>query len=424
MPGQSRRSGRLLVVLTAVVIVVNLSIASGYAAAHHGHGSAARSASATTSSLTPGLGTVRTLLERRSRAVLGHDRSAFLATVDPGEQPFLADQEQLFTNLSELPLADWRETLADPRPVVASDVGWTAHLQMSYRLSGYDQHEVTRTQYLTFTHSAKAGWVISDDGSAHGLYDDPEIWFGGALTVLTGRHTLLLANGGQNTGDLHDIVNLLDAAVSTVSGVVGDQWAQRVVVLVPDSEQQAEALVGAYRNLSDIAAVATVTGGPGGGNTGEDRVVLAPDAFAQLSEVGRRVVLTHELTHVAMGGAVDTRTPIWLIEGLADYVGYKRAGVSTKDAATELSAAIRAGHLPVRLPDRADFAGSGAALSQTYEEAWLACRMVAERYGESTLVKLYRSAGEGQDAAISSLLRLTPAQFVVKWQAYMRAQLS
>jgi hypothetical protein len=427
------------IALTAIVIAVNLAVAVGYLALHGTSGRAVRQTQVPVALPAPSPAAVTTVLQRRSRAVLTHDRNAFLATVDPSGQAFRAGQEVLFDNLAKVPFASWRETLADTRPATAADDGWTARLRLSYRLRGFDRKEIVATQYLTFDRRPRVGWVVSGDGTAHGLRDDPQIWDGGVLTVVHGRHTLVLGEGGPDFGDgemraaeLRDIARRLDAGVSAVTAVVGDRWARRVVALAPATEQQAETLAGDMRNLGDIAALATAVGDGAAG--GGDRVVLTPSAFGRLNELGRRVVLTHELVHVAMGGALDTHTPMWLIEGLADYVGYKGTGVPARSAARELAAIVRSGGLPSSPPDRADFADSaGDRLSAAYEEAWLACRMIAERYGEGTLVRLYRTAQSEpfdtgdpriEERALRTVLGLGSSEFASRWRAYVRETLN
>jgi hypothetical protein len=423
-------------------IVANLVTAIGYVALHDDtSGSAAPSRPVAGALPAPSTATVNSLLQRRSRAVLGHDRAAFLATVDPSGQAFRAGQEVLFDNLAKVPLKDWKESLADTRPAVAADDGWTARLRLAYRLRGYDRRDLVYTEYLTFDRRRGTGWVVSGDGAAHGLRDDPQIWSGGGLEVVRGRHSIVLAEdgavAGQGTGarttELRDIADRLDEGVGIVSGAVGDGWSRHVVAFVPATEQKAEELVGDVRNLGDIAALAIVTGDAGGTAKGEDRVVITPTAFGRLNALGRHVVLTHELVHVAMGGARDSTTPMWLIEGLADYVGYKDAGVPTKAAGRELKNLIASGNMPSGPPGRTEFEGSGDRLSAAYEEAWLACRMIAERYGEDALVRLYRTA-EGEpgdsgdprieDRALRTVLGIGTARFDEQWQSYVRRELS
>ena len=447
MPGKGSRDPRIsgsamTAGIAGLAIVANLLTAVAYLAAHDGESRAvASSRPAAGAPPAPGAAAVRSLLQRRSRAVLSRDRAAFLATVDPSGQAFRAGQRVLFDNLAKVPLETWRESLADTRPAVAADDGWTARLTLTYRLRGFDRHDLVFTEYLTFHRRPGAGWAVSGDGAAHGLRDDPQIWSGDGLTVVRGRRSIVLAEDGAVAGEafaarakgLRDIAARLDTGVGAVSRVVGDRWARHVVALVPATEQKAEAMAGDMRNLGDIAALATVTGDEGGPRTGEDRVVITPTAFARLSALGRHVVLTHELVHVAMGGARDAKTPMWLIEGLADYVGYKDAGVPVRAAGRELAGLIATSGVPAALPDRAEFAGSGDRLAAAYEEAWLACRMVAERYGEGRLVRLYRTAeaepedsGDPrvQDRALRAVLGIGTDRFVALWRAYVRRELA
>lgn len=442
MPATRRTRTRALATFTALAISADLVIAAGYAMSHDDAGRPTTPTEPVAGALpAPSAVTVNSLLQRRSRAVLAHDRTAFLATVDPSGQAFRAGQEVLFDNLAKVPLASWKESLADTRPAVAADDGWTARLRLSYRLRGFDRRDLVYTEYLTFDRSRGAGWVVSGDGAAHGLRDDPQIWSGGRLDVVRGRRSLVLAEGGgldgadarAHTAELRDIARRLDTGVGIVSGVVGDRWARQVVALVPATEQKAEELAGDVRNLGDIAALATITGDGGGHAIGEDRVVITPTAFGRLNALGRHVVLTHELVHVAMGGARDGHTPMWLIEGLADYVGYKNTGVPTKAAGRELARLIASGGMPVAPPGRTEFEGSGDRLSAAYEEAWLACRMVAERYGEDTLVRLYRTAeaepGDSgdpriEDRALRAVAGVGSSRFDADWRDYVRRELA
>ena len=217
-------------------------------------------------------------------------------------------------------------------------------------------------------------------------------------------------------------LSTIAAAVPVVTSVVGTGWDRRVVALVPSDRAKAGELVGGRPDLTRIAALATSF--QGGGSPGVNRIVIAPGTFNRLTEQGRRVVLTHELTHVATGGARDGRTPMWLIEGLADYVGYKHAPFNPRSAARELRDEVVKGRLPAALPGRADFDSSSGRLAQAYEEAWLACRMVAERYGEATLLRLYRAAGARGEAAFSEILDVHPAEFVAMWRDYLRKELA
>jgi hypothetical protein len=363
------------------------------------------------------LAAVDAILDRRDRAVRAHDRAAFLAPVDPAAR---RTQERLYANLSALPLATWRQQADPAGPTDTAGGDWTVPVTLRYRLRGFDHTDVVRTQYLTFAQRPGAGLVITGDGTAQGLPDDTEIWDGGRLSVVRGRHSLVIGNNAPRAR-LRQIADRLDQAVPTVTGVVGKDWDRRAVAIVPATEAQNAALAGGGQSLREIAALATVMPGPDG-TPGNDRIVVSPDAYPKLNEIGRHVVLTHELTHVATHGAGDARTPVWLIEGFADYVGYKGLQVPVRSAARELRRDIAKGRVPGKLPGREGFSGASGRLSQTYEEAWLACRMVAERYGEDRLVRLYRAAGTEPDA-LQQVLGVDSDEFTAMWRAYLREEL-
>ncbi|WP_232384223.1 basic secretory family protein [Actinomadura violacea] len=363
--------------------------------------------------------TARDVLANRSRAVAGGDRTAFLATVSSAPAAFQDAQARLYDNLRRLPLDGWTERFAGTESANAEGGAAVVRVETRYRLRGFDRGDVARTRHLAFAPRSGA-WTIVGDGSALGRRDDAEIWDAGPLTVVRGRSSLVIGDGGG----LQGIAKHLDVAVPVVTGVVGKNWAQRAVALVPADERLAAALAGPDESLGQIAALATVAPSAGGGR-GEDRVIVSPGTFGRLNALGRTVVLTHELTHVATGGATDRTTPLWLIEGFADYVGYKHAKVSVKSAASELRREVKAGRVPSALPAAADFAGSSDHLSQAYQEAWLACRMVAGRYGEATLVRLYRAAGRSPEAAaLRSVLGLTRDRFVAQWRDYLKKELT
>jgi hypothetical protein len=363
----------------------------------------------------PGAGAA--VLANRARAVREGDRTAFLATVGSAPRAFQDVQSRMFDSLRKLPLEGWQERLVGPQAMDAK--GAVVRTEMRYRLRGFDTGYVAHTRYLTLAPRSGA-WTVVGDGTSHGFTDDACIWDGGPLTVAKGRASLVI---GDATG-LEGIAKRLDAAVPVVTSVVGEGWAQRVVALVPADAGLASALAGPGQSLDEIAALATVAPSAGRGR-GEDRVIVSPGTFGRLNTLGRDVVLTHELTHVATGGARDRRTPLWLIEGFADYVGYLHVKIGVRAAAGELRREVAAGRVPAALPAAADFAGGSPRLSQSYQEAWLACRMVADRYGEATLVRLYRAAGRVPEAtALRDVLGLTRDRFTALWRDYVKKELA
>ncbi|MER7134555.1 hypothetical protein [Streptosporangium saharense] len=226
-----------------------------------------------------------------------------------------------------------------------------------------------------------------------------DLWQG-AAEVVRGERSLVVGHRVP-PAELRDLAARADRACRTIAEVWGPV---RAVVVVPATDEEAARLAGAGRTVG-LAALATA-----------DRVVVVPTGYARLSGTGRDVVITHELTHLATGATRGGRVPMWLSEGFADYVGYRDAGIPTRTVAAELAAEVRAGRLPTALPGPADFAPGSPRLAQAYEEAWLACRYVAERFGEKGLVRLY-----GSD--VDSTLGLSRAEFTAAWRDHLRREL-
>jgi hypothetical protein len=120
-----------------------------------------------------------------------------------------------------------------------------------------------------------------------------------------------------------------------------------------------------------------------------------------------------------------------LVEGLAEYVGFKFADVSVAAGAAELQRAIRAGHLPSRLPSDRGFRSAGKRLAVNYEAAWFVCRAIARRFGTADLVRLYRAVGTSTRSAavavndaLRRVLHVGRSQLVELWRTDMRAELA
>jgi hypothetical protein len=256
-----------------------------------------------------------------------------------------------------------------------------------------------------------------------------QLWVQGEVIVVRGEHTLVLGVG-QSGEKLHSFADLADRAVPAVSDAWGTDWPRRVVVLVPRSlAGMAGLLASPASSYRGIAAV--TTGETGAALAPADRIIVNPDAYGVLGTLGRQVVLTHETTHVATRAATTPATPLWLSEGYADWVGYRGTGRTAAEAAPELAEAVTEGKVPTALPSDRDFGFSGDAneLARAYEGGWMACRMIADRWGEVRLGEFYRAVGvhderEGAvEEAMEKVLGTTPADFTAQWRDYLRAQL-
>jgi len=447
-----RRRGRPVVVLialaAALLLVVGLVVTrSGDPGGAPGPGSPQATASESPEDRAfatheARVEAVRELLERRAAALVRNDRAAFLATVDPQSGAFRSRQAAWFANVTAVPFGDWHYEidvldafdLSPERQQVLGPGAFASTVRFRYRVDGYDPLPVEGVQYVTFVQRDGA-WLVTDDtdGRRLGLKADPQIWDIGQVNVAQGRHSIVL--GLQPQATLRRFADEADRSVPRVTAVWGKAWAQKVVLVVPRTDAEMARLLGGQPSqYTQLAAITRGEIGAAQGGAAADRVVINPKAFGRLSPNGRRVILTHEITHVAVREFTKSWTPKWVSEGFADYVGYKGMGFSTRTIAQELARDVRRGRAPRELPTNSDFANTNTELPQIYEMSWLACELIAERYGERALVRFYRAIGNDPgggaheaavlERAFRQVLGVSTKEFVADWRAYVQRELS
>ena len=190
-------------------------------------------------------------------------------------------------------------------------------------------------------------------------------------------------------------------------------WNRDVGVVT--TKDQPEFVVQAHLDPAgrwdDIAAVAVADDVDlASGRVGGGRVVFAPGASA-MSDAALRVVVTHELFHLAARGATATDAPRWLTEGVADYVARPPAPVPPGMAGRG------------EFPADADLDGPGPARSAGYDRAWWFARFVAADFGDDGLLRLYHHAcgpGHGSFAdAVRPALGVDIGELRSRWARWL-----
>jgi hypothetical protein len=305
---------------------------------------------------------------------------------------------------------------------------------LKYAIAEFDPEPTYAPQHLTF---ARVGdtWTLAadDDFEAGGLASSRGIWDFGPVVAHRGAHTLALGHPGSERL-MKQIADGVDAAVPRVTSVWGTDWSQSVVILVPNDQAELDRMLGGSTDLTRIAAVATaeLTDLGDGYHPVGNRVIVNPPNFAKLGRLGRQVVLTHETAHVATRQATGPDVPTWLVEGMADYIGYLDVPVPLATAARETEQAVQAGRIPDALPRDIDFDGGNPDLAMAYEVSWLAFRLLAETYGPDRAFAFYRavgaSRGAGADAAVERAfaeeLGTSTAAFTAAWREHLASAFS
>ncbi|MEV5609440.1 hypothetical protein [Streptomyces sp. NPDC052225] len=359
---------------------------------------------------------VQRVLDLRADAVLHGDGAAYRAT--GGADP------NLLSDLAAVPLDSWAYKLTR---IDGSGPEVTAAAELRYRVDGYDKAPVVAQRTLGLQRTDGHWRVMSDEPAAK---SGKQLWDQGKVVAVKGAHSLVLGVG-QQPAVLRSYAAIADDAVPSVDAAWGRSWARRIVLLVPRSlHGMGELLAAPASNYRGIAAVTTGEAG-GSGSAPADRVILNPEAYGVLGSFGKQVVLTHETTHVATRTVTTAATPLWLSEGYADWVGYRGTGRGAGQAAPELQRAVQGGSAPAGLPTDEDFGFSGDAgkLARAYESGWMACRMIADQWGEDKLKAFYTSVGGHKrragavEGALQNVLGVDEREFVARWRVYVRAEL-
>lgn len=336
------------------------------------------------------------VLQRRSDALLRHDEAGFLSSIDPAAPAEFRDRQlALFRNIAEVPLRSWdydvqQASSGDPaRP----------EIQLSYAIDGVDAVPTRRPVDYGFARRDGRWYLADDPATWHGPWDY------GPCRVVRTAHGVIIGHDG--TGELSArLAAEVDAAVEEVTRVWGP-WRRQVGVLLPQSQEELSSLVGAEFAVDGIAAVTVAdevdvstkrVEGP--------RIVVNTDTAARLSDLSLRVVLQHEIAHVAARADTAEGAPMWLMEGFADYVGYRNSGLPPERVAPDLRAQVSTGELPAGPPGESDFHQAGRRLDLAYQESWSLVDHLVRRIGEPRMVALYRRiAGAGSAAAVDPALR-------------------
>jgi hypothetical protein len=354
------------------------------------------------------------------RRALATDAPARLAQLADPDLPSAAHElEDLADNVRELRVDHLDLRYLDDAPLELSAAernrfgpdAWISEVQLSWRFRGVDSAVSTLEVPLV------ADWdgdrAVFASSRTTGDYQVP-LWFTEALSVRRSRDTLVLAGEARAARSLGaQARTAVEVVRRTLPG-----WRGPLVIEAPASGADFRSAAGMSRAASRaIAAVTNTTDGSTVGGA-PVHVFLNPGVFDPLGPQGRQIVLSHEATHVALGAATADM-PLWLSEGMADYVALVDNPLPATVLAAQIRRLVQEKGAPKALPGPREFAGSNRDIGAWYEAAWLAVRLIAETHGRRALLAFYAAAEEDGDtrAAFRQVLGTTELQFRRAWQA-------
>jgi len=410
---------------TAGVVAVRL---------HQGDSTPGSSAVAVEATATPGQLTdaqkatrksqVDVLLAKRATAVLKADLAGFLAVVDPKQPQLVARQRLLFTNLQKFGFTSLKYFALEERevPDLVTKYGastFTTRVMMRYQLAGLDAKPVQTDVGYTFARRSDA-WVLVEDNAIDAeLSPDGhrQPWdYQEVAVVRRGKIVVVVDKGELKLGQ--KVAKVSQGAVDGVRRHWPRPWNGAVMV-VAMSEPRVMALLWTSGSGSGwtiaAKAVSLYDEEPIGEKTTapvSSRIVVNPPVRKQLDED----LLVHEMTHVATV-PIGSKTPIWLVEGIAEYVRCASIEDDPHWTVDPYRKTVRTKDLPgmKTLPGPAEFDANG---DRSYGQSWWTAAYLESKLGEKGLASLYTDLAQhnttwtAYNAIIKKHTGKTPAQLV------------
>lgn len=349
---------------------------------------------------------------RASPAEASAALSGFVASVRSGDASL---PDGIGRNVELLDLTAVTARYVDQVGTVAADGSWSGVVEMTWQLTGFDAEPARAEVVVSFTPEADGVAISGFGGEDVGRVP---LWLRGPLAVARTADVLVMVDGDQREADA--VAGRVARGIGVVRRVLPG-WDGPVVVEVPASAADLDEALGAQPGT--YAGIAAVTAAVGRSDEVEApvHVFVNPDVTDGLRRAGAQVVMSHELVHVATEAA---RTPMepWLLEGFADYVALRDTRLPDRTTLGRAIDAARRDGAPDALPTPEDLDTRADDLQARYEEAWLACRIIAERLGERGLVGLYDEVAGGTpvDRALARA-GLTQGELTRAWRQRLGA---
>jgi hypothetical protein len=397
---QAQRSRRWLLV---VVAVVALGLVGAVLAVTRGpDGKPAANASSTPSAgadpaaerdkrVAAGIDGV---LEVRAAAVMSGRLDRFLALVDPGNQALRRSQATLFANLRKLGL----QSLSYRRlvPFIPEAVGggrYQMHVMSFVQVRGIDPAPRMTARLYTLADQSGTWRLTADQPEPRAEGSEP--WDLDPIEVVRGPRVAVVVD----TGERHNGSRLATesaAALRAVRDILGRAPAGILVVAVADKRAIGDVVAAGGHQAVAVARPNLVMKDPSDltlARVSGSRVVVNPGVRREAN----RYLMSHEFTHVVMA-PLGGNSPLWLVEGLAEYTLYAfnertghRAWVADQRAEVRRKSIPDLTVLPIDGVFRGDFG------DDSYGVSWVITEYLVRTYGVRTVLALYADLAKSSD---------------------------
>jgi hypothetical protein len=412
-------------------LVLSLLVGSGaFLLTRQDHDQAVQPADRPTSGVAPPstseadlrAGSAARLLDRLADRLQHGTRQQVVALAAPGQRSAARELATIRSNVRALGVTDLSLRYVDEdggridpaRQRALGGGAWVANVRISWRLRGFDASDSHLTSTLTLVRTGRGAAFVSARGN---FGNAAPLWLLERVSVLRGARALVVTTAHDRAARF---AALADQAVLDVRKVLRS-WRGRLVVEVPAGDVELSRVLGSDLGAyTGIAAVTTTVDGsraPGA----PVHIFVNRGVFDPLGPRGSQIVMSHEATHVATGAATSSM-PTWLLEGFADYVALAYVDLPVAVPASQILAEVRRKGPPSHLPGNSEFDPKNTALGASYEAAWLACRLLAETYGQQRLVRFYRLSDRLSSTTrpFADVLHTDQQRFTAQWKRYLR----
>lgn len=368
---------------------------------------------------------MQSTVNARAAALQRGDIARFRGTLDDGDAGLIADQQVYYDNLDQLPVELLRyRVLTDTITLVEGTEDYWAEVVLALQLQGYDAAPVrTRDRFLFTPSEDGQQMLISSTSDYQWEADHPgnvQPWDLEAVRVEE-RVGVLGVFDDHTEDSAGEVLDAVSGGRDDVRAVIGDVDTTRPDGVIVYSVQDPTFLRGlANQTVGDpdradglTIAVPIDSRTPAKG-VASYRTFINPRVLDETPQVIGRLV-RHELTH-ALLGARGRGAPLWLNEGLAEYVSVRPLPPAKRRLP---ASALTVGAGAIDLPGEAEFAGPDA--EGWYAVSWWVCEYVASAYGEDQLLLLLDRLEDGADQAeaLQAVLGITSSQLTQRGVALM-----
>jgi hypothetical protein len=376
---------------------------------------------------------VSEILNERAQAVEDEDSRAFLSSIDPKATGFRRKQRKVFKRLTSLRLGryelrqqafgnDLARREHDRRYRSADDV-FIPPVEESYRFKGYDDADFVSNLFFTFVLRDGEWLIAADDDLSGRRTTERNLWDYGPVKQTRGKNVTLIQHPCREAGCIElgeSFMQLTENARTEIKRRWRGPWNGRVVVLATSSRSEVRRIIDVDYAISNFAAFAYSPDLDT--RYSPTRIVLDRTTLAGRSPDITELILTHEIAHVATRRASGPHIPLWVEEGLAEWMARTPGDDADVYYANQVAAGAVEPHLPT---DRQFSRGTSEELFLHYQSSRTAVAYFIEQWGYGKFLRFYKLLGDSHNEAgsrakhLRSVMRrvtgLTPSQFARQW---------